>query len=933
MKVKLPRRPLFAATLAFIGGIAFVYIFSPTTWLMATLLTISVIAGIVMHNCGLRVCARNDKHKHVIPALTSVMPVSKSVIPAPASVIPAPEPVSIKPRLVFPLLLAAIFFASSLYTIHSFGETDPLMTAAESSDTVAISGRVVKIQIKDSDYYVLTVQSEGRKILVRIFADIAADPKTAPKAIMGRNITFKAKVMLPDTARNPRCFDYRLHLLSQDIRVIATAEAGSLSLVSTSGKADGVVGNLIGSFYNHLYNVKCEFYDIIAESMSGENAAVMNGMLFGDTSLIDEDTYEGFQKNGIAHILSVSGLHVAMVYAFISKLFSNRRTRSTYAVIIIFLIIYAALAEFSPPAVRAVIMISVHLTSKIVFKRYDFLTSISLSALLILLHNPLELFGVGFQLSFLAVASLAFALPFSDKFIGYRWRVTQNKLNEKEIETYMNNTVFTRLGRGLSKLFLPILIIQLFMMPITAYAFNYTSLSAFVLNVPIVFLAGFIVPLGIVLLIFAELFLLYPPAEALLSIFAKVLSEISEMLVATMNYLSDLGTAAHFSSFIVASPKAPFMLIFYGLAFFLLSESFTVLKSRKLYRQISVITAIIFTLSLATFASPTTSQNNAALTFVDVGQGDCLHIKTADGKNYLLDGGGSADYNIGKKTLLPYLLKNGVRRLDGVFVSHLHMDHFKGVTELAEKMDIGAIYTYAGNVVRKEELTNKVWNSEKEYQGGPPRQAEPATPPKEGNSGFGKFPSEEGWQTKSDGVVSSKDLRFVGAGDTVNLGKNAKAEILFPPRGTPDDYKRTVLENEDENATSLLVRISVGKLSVLMTGDLGFDGEARILALAEDESKLQTDILKIGHHGSKTSTSDEFLKAVMPSVSVIQVGKNNYGHPTPEVLDKLRDAGIITYRNDTCGAIMMDEKPAQRIAVKTEQTSFTSKALLGKYRR
>jgi beta-lactamase superfamily II metal-dependent hydrolase len=302
--------------------------------------------------------------------------------------------------------------------------------------------------------------------------------------------------------------------------------------------------------------------------------------------------------------------------------------------------------------------------------------------------------------------------------------------------------------------------------------------------------------------------------------------------------------------------------------------------------------------------SPAALQDHSQLTFVDVGQGDCLHIRTSDGKNYLVDGGGSADYNIGKKTVLPYLLKNGVRHLDGVFVSHLHTDHFKGITELACEMDIGAVYTYAGNILRTEELTDKVWSV--------------------------------GAESGMTGITEG-DLRFVGAGDVVNLGRGATADILFPPKGTTEDYTKTVIENEDENKTSLLVRFNIGKLSVLMTGDIGFDGEKEILALlspsenAKNSETLETAILKMGHHGSKTSTSDEFLSAVSPKVAVIQVGTNNYGHPTAEVLDKLSEAGIITYRNDNDGAIMMDESSADKIRVRTQKTSFVSDALAGKY--
>jgi competence protein ComEC len=226
------------------------------------------------------------------------------------------------------------------------------------------------------------------------------------------------------------------------------------------------------------------------------------------------------------------------------------------------------------------------------------------------------------------------------------------------------------------------------------------------------------------------------------------------------------------------------------------------------------------------------------------------------------------------------------------------MDHFKGITELAREMHIGSVFVYDGNVVRTGEVTDKVWDGE-------------AGAPVSG--------------------IADESLRFVGGGDVVTLGKDANAEIMFPAKGSKEEYRRTVLENEDENATSLLVKVNIGSISILMTGDIGFDGEKSILSSLKNKALLETDILKVGHHGSKTSTSDEFLSAVSPKISVIQVGVNNYGHPTPEVLDKLSEAGIITYRNDLAGAIMMKEKSADKITVLTEKTAFISKALMGKY--
>ena len=185
--------------------------------------------------------------------------------------------------------------------------------------------------------------------------------------------------------------------------------------------------------------------------------------------------------------------------------------------------------------------------------------------------------------------------------------------------------------------------------------------------------------------------------------------------------------------------------------------------------------------------------------FVDVGQGDCMHIK-AGRKNLLIDGGGSPDYNIGKNKLKPYLLKNGVARLDGAIATHRHTDHYKGLTELREALNEFEIYT---------EMT---------------------------------------------------------AGNKIALSKEIYVETLWPlslPEGM----------TQEENKDCSVFMVHFGSYKVLITGDLDAEGEKELLRYYGERDVLKADVLKVGHHGSKTSTSEEFLQAVAPKVAVIQAGE------------------------------------------------------------
>jgi competence protein ComEC len=358
--------------------------------------------------------------------------------------------------------------------------------------------------------------------------------------------------------------------------------------------------------------------------------------------------------------------------------------------------------------------------------------------------------------------------------------------------------------------------------------------------------------------------------------------------------------------------------VFYGLLFFLMSETRALLFVRFGFRRVALACVGITLAAMMTFASPLCRQDRSSLVFVDVGQGDCLHIRTPDGKNYLVDGGGSVDYNIGEKTLLPYLLKNGVGRLDGIFATHLHTDHWRGLCELSEHMDVGNVYIYEGNVVREKEIVRDAAIGDGEMRGTGNAESD------EGGGARGYAGDEDRFtygNDKSAVRVNRGMLEYVAQGDTITLGDAVRLEVLYPPRRTNEAYVSAAEAEDDgrgdENANSLIMKIDYGGVTALMTGDAGEaaerelidvyagDGETSASKLQSGEGlTLRSRILKVGHHGSKYSTSDDFLTAVAPDAAVIQVGRNNFGHPTAEVLDKLRRDDIMILRNDLGGAVM-----------------------------
>jgi len=723
-------------------------------------------------------------------------------------------------------LLAALLGSICFYLAEH--REDPLETEAGNVRTV--EGRVVTAQGRDENSWQMLITAPGGgKRLVRVKGAMGN-----PAEYIGKWAVVKGEVELPAERRNPGLFSYRLYLKTKGVRVILKSSGNLISFEPRNSFL----------FYTQTARLKYGFLGHLERSMNPETFGLMNGMLFGDDSFIGDDVYDSFQKNGIAHILSVSGIHTGIVYLFVIRLLGNRKTRAFYLIAALALFFYAALSEFSPSVVRAAVMIYIHIFSRITCRRYDFLCCTAASALGMLAVNPFYLFNAGFQLSYMAVFCLAALFPWVNRRIAIMEEKGANGL----------------LAEGL-RLFAPLLIIQIGMAPVTAYLFNYFSVSAFFINMPVIAISGALIPLGICLIPLSFLSWI-PPFAA----FFGAGAQAGELLINLMLWLNRLFYLPGIGFFNTVSPSVFFLLVFYGFLFFLSSEFFRILYQRRRRMAMAAFCGLILVLSLPVSWAADTSCRDAALVFLDVGQGDCLHIRTPGGKNILIDGGGSRTYDVGGKILLPYLLKNGVRSVDLALATHLHDDHFLGIAQLSEKMEIGKLGVYEANRLREEEI-------------------------------------------RAETGLERENMLYLAAGDRICIEKDVLIDVLYPEEHPAGEYRKLVSENADENGSSLLLKVYYRGLTVLMTGDLGFEGEKAVMELHEyNPGALRADVMKVGHHGSRYSTGDEFLAAVSPKTAVFQVGKNNFGHPHPSVIEKCLKKGIIIYRNDLNGAVVFYEK-------------------------
>ena len=261
-------------------------------------------------------------------------------------------------------------------------------------------------------------------------------------------------------------------------------------------------------------------------------------------------------------------------------------------------------------------------------------------------------------------------------------------------------------------------------------------------------------------------------------------------------------------------------------------------------------------------------EQNLKIHFIDVGQGDASLIVTPKGKTVLIDGGGSENmesYDVGESVLVPYLLDRKITTIDYLVVSHFHADHCNGLLAVLEKLKVHHI------VMVKQTTTCK------EY---------------------------ENFMQKAKQEKSK--IHIVNHGDNILVDSAIRLEVI-----------QAGINSENLNNTSMIAKIVYGNFSMLFTGDAEIPEEQVVLD-GKFKERLRANVLKVGHHGSTTSTSTDFLEAVSPQIALIGVGQDNkFGHPKADTLDKLESKKVNVYRTDLCGEITIEVNKNGKMKVKT----------------
>lgn len=633
--------------------------------------------------------------------------------------------------------------------------------------------------------------------------------------VYGERLRGVFKLRRPRGYWNPGGFDYPLSLRSQGVTL--EGWAGEASPVELLGAGEGNPALTLA------YTLRSRLIQAVGGLLPSDQASLLAAITLGERSGISRQINEAFRSSGTYHILAISGLNVSLLAgALFVVLKAVRVPLRVSALLSMGLVtVYAALAGGSASVVRAAVMTDIYLLGLVIDREADSLNTLALSALGLLLWQPLCLFDVGFQLTFVATMAIVVAadrLPSDSLPAPLRW-VTAS--------VWLSIAAF--LGTA----------------PILASTFYRISPIGILANLPIVPLSGLLTGAGMLFAVFATVI----PGS--LGWCAVLIGWLIDLLVGLAAWFARLP----FASVQIFPPTVPMIVCYY-----LALGAAVAAVVRRWLRWVACVAVLALVILIGVRLLPIFDDGRLRMTVLDVGQGDGIVLELPGKRAVLIDGGGLFDdrFDIGEQVVVPFLLSRWIGRLDLVVLSHPHADHLNGLQAVLRRFQVGQVWDNGERTI----IPAYLWLEE----------------------------------TLRERRIPHKILE---AGYRTSEFDPVRIAVLHP--SNPLVHRSPRGHFSDVNSNSLVLAVKYGDVTFLLPGDIEQEAERLLL---ERQTNLQAQVLKVPHHGGRTSSSEPFLARIHPKVAIVSAGyRNRFRHPHQETLDRYRANGIHLYRTDLDGAV------------------------------
>lgn len=772
-----------------------------------------------------------------------------------------------------PLLLICLCLVIVMAFSHYAGDSPCECFPQE--ETVTVTGRID--QKDDTSFYlkvqtIAAVSRQENPIIVQQKnfdkCRLICEYDRAESLPLGSVVALRGTFRQFSPATNPGEFDYERYYHSlgfvgrvQETEILGRGEPGS-------------------PIPEGLYQLRRYWKERLYRVFPEKEASVMAAVLLGDKSGLDSEIKELYQNNGVIHILSISGLHITVIGLGLYRLLRRLGMPVWLAALCggAALTLYGIMTGLSVSACRAIGMYLLRMLALLCGRTYDMLTALGVMAVLLVWDNPGYVEHMGFLLSFGSIAGVGVLCPAltpaKEEMGPQRQRYVEGRFRK------LFGQMGKRLWSGACQGFLAGLSITLTTLPIQLWFTYEVPVYSVLLNVLLLPFMGVVLAAGLV---------------AMLAPGLGFVGTLDIIILAGYERLCILFDGLPFHTWSPGRPRVWQVALYYALWFLVAwgtgwyrrqkRRALAAVKGpageavRGAAVKAAAVKAAVLVLAVLLLGVRVIREDR--ITFLDVGQGDCICVQLSSGEVYLFDCGSISRSRIGERVLIPFLKYSGIRHVDGIFLSHPDADHENGLIELLalggrEHITVGQVILPGIAKDRREEAFGELLAA-----------AEAAAQKEEIRVNY---------------VQAGDNLWRAGAGKRQPPADGGERFLcLHPGEGFPA---------EEPNAYSACFYLELeGGFSLLLTGDVEGAGETALLKELRERGIADVTVLKAAHHGSRHSTSGELLEQISPDLAVISCGrKNRYGHPHQETLERLAEERTLVYRTDECGAVMVRVK-------------------------